>query len=139
MQGGRRRKGLSPLIASVILIAITIVGGLLVYQYFQVSSESLIAAGETVFLRVSYTVLDNGSKLVYIEVTNGYRKPITVLDVQYFNAQGIDATAGLQLNALVKPGGKATLTTVVPADTAAVAIVYSVEGEVLVSEPVQLG
>lgn len=139
MQGRGTRKGLSPLIASVILITITIVGGLLVYQYFQVSSESLIAAGETVFLRTSYTVLNDGSKLVYIEATNGYRKPITVLDVQYYDAQGIEVAAGLQLNVTVKPGGKTTITTVVPANTVAVAIVYSVDGEVLVSEPVQLG
>ncbi|MCE4610713.1 MAG: hypothetical protein F7B17_01935 [Desulfurococcales archaeon] len=139
MQGKGYRKGLSPLIASVILIAITIVGGLLVYQYFQVSSESLIAAGETVFLRVSYTVLDNGSKLVYIEVTNGYRKPISVLDVQYYDIQGGEVAMGLQLNTTVKPGGKTTITTVVPEIATAVAVVYSIDGQVLVSEPVQLG
>ncbi len=139
MAGARARRGLSPLIASVILIAITIVGGLLVYQYFQVSSESLIAAGETVFLRVSTVPLDAVNVLVYVEATNGYMEPITIIDMQYYDATGAAVPLNQQLNIVVEPGGKATVTAVIPSDAVAVSIVYSVGGEVLVSEPVKIG
>jgi flagellin-like protein len=138
MAGRAGRRALSPLIASVILIAVTIVGGLLVYQYFQRSSEALIAAGETMFIKVSDVLVDANNRLVYIEVTNGYDNIVTILDAAYFDAQGNRVDLGLNINAQVEPGGKYTITAVVPSNAVAVAVVYSVDGEILVTEPAPL-
>ena len=138
-RGGKGRRALSPLIATVILIAVTIVGGLMVYQYFQRSSEALIAAGESLFMKVTDVTLDSTSKLVYIEGTNGYEVSITVLDVVYYDKTGAQVPLNQALNLQVGPGDKFTATAVVPVDAVAVAVVYQVEGQTLTSEPVQLG
>ena len=141
MKGGlpRGRRGLSPLIATVILIAVTIVGGVLVYQYFQSSSEVLISAGETVFLRVNDIPVTVDTRLVYIEVTNGYGEPITLTDVVYYGSAGSLTPLNLNLASVVEPGGKYTVTVTVPADAVAVAVKYIVDGRELVSEPMRLG
>ncbi|WP_062661965.1 archaellin/type IV pilin N-terminal domain-containing protein [Aeropyrum camini] len=107
--GGRSRRGLSPLVASIILIAFTIIGGFVVYEYFMSSSESVMAAGEGVIVNANTVYVSNSEKLVYLSGVNGHSGTITITQVKYYMPDGTPQTVDLSQNGgtiTVKPGDK---------------------------------
>ncbi|MEM4738325.1 MAG: archaellin/type IV pilin N-terminal domain-containing protein, partial [Acidilobaceae archaeon] len=71
-------KGLSPLVATLILIAFTVIGGILVYEYFTKTSEGIMSSGEQLIVTASKSYVDGSRYLVYVEVTNNYRTNVTI-------------------------------------------------------------
>ncbi|BAN89983.1 archaellin/type IV pilin N-terminal domain-containing protein [Aeropyrum camini] len=140
--GGRSRRGLSPLVASIILIAFTIIGGFVVYEYFMSSSESVMAAGEGVIVNANTVYVSNSEKLVYLSGVNGHSGTITITQVKYYMPDGTPQTVDLSQNGgtiTVKPGDKFTIDLLLPADAAAATLVYTTDtGETLSSPPVSL-
>jgi hypothetical protein len=77
---GRRSRssvGISALVATIILIALTVLGGVLIWAYFQRTAGGLIAAGER--LDVQAVPLVSGTwKLVDMKMTNLHSVPVTL-------------------------------------------------------------
>ncbi len=64
------RKGISPLVASTILVIIAIAGGIMLYQYYNTLITSLTSSTETLIIKkVRLIELDNNSVL-YIDLWN---------------------------------------------------------------------
>ncbi len=142
------RKGLSPLVATVILISVTVLGGLMIYTYFQDSVDTMQGLSERVITTV--TLVDAGvSKLAHIEAVNGYKGDIAITGVLGIYPNGtqvrlpvVDPATGntvTVLNVTLPPGEKTSLTAVVadPA-IAAVTVEYSFQGQTLIGEPAAL-
>ncbi len=66
----RIRRGISPLVASTILVIIAIAGGIMLYQYYNTLMTSLTSSTETLIIKkVRLIELDNSSVL-YIDLWN---------------------------------------------------------------------
>lgn len=75
----RFRKGISPLVASTILVIIAIAGGIMLYQYYNTLIASLTSSTETIIIKKARCIdLDNTSVL-YIDLWNpsSYRARVT--------------------------------------------------------------
>jgi flagellin-like protein len=93
----KRSRAISPLIATIILIAITVVGGLLVYSIFT-STSNTMSAKALVSVETVDLVKDTGGNANFsIVIKNTGNKPINTLKVQL--ASESEATVTL-------PGGK---------------------------------
>jgi len=64
---GKRLKGISPLIATLILIAITIVGGILVYHVFFSTASSISTNGN---LQIESANIYSGPNIMVLEIKN---------------------------------------------------------------------
>jgi flagellin-like protein len=136
------RKGLSPLVAAVVLISATIVGGMLVYQYFQNSMGKAQAMAEGLTISADTIPLSSGKTLVYVTVINNYDKPVKITGAQALDQNGTQVTLtptnSSSLPTTLEAGGKTTI--IFTADTIpkAIAVTYVVDGTQHVSEPVQV-
>ncbi len=64
------RKGISPLVASTILVIIAIAGGIMLYQYYNTLMTSLTSSTETLIIKKARLIgLDNTSVL-YVDLWN---------------------------------------------------------------------
>ena len=139
MGRGRLRKGLSPLVATVVLISITILGGMLIYTYFQRSVDTMLSASQSVVVRASSVVLDSNNKIVYVELTNGFDKNIEVLEVLYVDTAGtIQSAKNYTIPTILATGEKFTDTIVIPLDARAILIRYGIDGKTQITEPVPI-
>ncbi|MEM2922468.1 MAG: archaellin/type IV pilin N-terminal domain-containing protein [Candidatus Bathyarchaeia archaeon] len=84
-----KRKAISPLIATLILIAIITVGGILVYTSFLSIYSILISRGQIVIEAIDLVQQTDGSVTFTITVKNAGNKPVTGLTV---NLAGNDLT-----------------------------------------------
>ena len=139
----RARKGLSPLVAAVVLISATIVGGMLVYQYFQNSVGKAQAMSEGVTVTGSLIPLSANKTLVSITVINNYDKPIKVTGATAIGSDGgqiqLTTTNSTSLPTVIEAGGKTTLIFTANGHPSAVSVVYEVDGVSHTSEPARLG
>jgi flagellin-like protein len=139
----RARRGLSPLIAAVVLISATIVGGMLVYQYFQNSMNKAQALAQGVSISADTIPLTANKSLITVTVVNNYDKPIQVKGANGIDTNGnttqLTPSAGTSLPVTVEPGGKTTLTFTSQDTIKAVTITYSVDGVTHQSEPARVG
>ncbi len=137
------RKGLSPLVAAVVLISATIVGGMLVYQYFQNSIQKAQALANGVTIAADALPLNSNTTLVYVTVTNNYDKPVQVTGAIGILADGtsekLQPVNGTSLPVTVAPGDKTTITFTATSGVKAVSIQYSVDGVTHTSEPARIG
>ncbi len=139
----RSRRGLSPLIAAVVLISATIVGGMLVYQYFQNTMNKAQTMAEGIAVTASTLPLSSNTTLVHITVMNNYNQPVTIESASGIlaNASTIALTpaSGQKLPVTIPAGGKTTLIFVVNNTVpAAVVVHYEVNGQTYQSDPVQV-
>ncbi|GAB6147571.1 archaellin/type IV pilin N-terminal domain-containing protein [Stetteria hydrogenophila] len=136
------RRGLSSLIATVVLISATIVGGLAVYNYFQKSMDTVAATSATLALSVRSEYLNADTRLVFIEATNLYDVPVNITSVYVVDGNGghVQVPAGSVRGApvTVEPGAKATIIAAVPSSATAVYLVYQADGKILYTEPAPL-
>jgi hypothetical protein len=73
----RRSAGISALVATVILIALTVLGGVLIWAYFQRTTGGLIAAGEKLDVQAVPQVAGTW-KIVDMKMTNLHSVPVTL-------------------------------------------------------------
>lgn len=132
----RASKGLSPLIATVVLISVTVLGGLMIYTYFLQNVETMLSASQTLLVRASSLVIDSSTMLVYVEAVNSFDKPVEITEISYITLNGTKNTLLSNINATLAPGEKYS-NTIVISDPSAVAVIvkYRVDGRILESEP----
>ncbi|MEM1938293.1 MAG: archaellin/type IV pilin N-terminal domain-containing protein [Acidilobaceae archaeon] len=127
-------KGLSPLVATLILIAFTVIGGILVYEYFTKTSEGIMSSGEQLIVTASKSYVDGSRYLVYVEVTNNYRTNVTITGFKIITdaLTTVSTITPLQTSENnIQPGGKYTAILTAPINTKAIIIDYKVRGSVL--------
>jgi flagellin-like protein len=102
-----RKRGISPLIATIILIAITITAGLLIYNLFFSASSTASSVGEVHIANAQLVVDSSGNYVLGITVRNSGTKPITRLDI-YIGTPTTPAptnpTTTVSLNPILQPG-----------------------------------
>jgi flagellin-like protein len=147
----RSKRGLSPLIATVVLISATIVGGMLVYNYFQKSFNSVTARSGALQVSATSEYLSDTSKLVHITLLNTYDQPVkiksivavyqngSVEEVSIISSSGTSRSAS-GLSVTIPSGGKYSVVAVVPNDAVAVYVTYTIgnSNTVLQSSPVKI-
>ncbi len=146
MQARRARKGLSPLVATVLLISATVIGGMLVYQYFQSSVAKAQGMGGGLMVTASATVMNDNLTLVKVSIVNGENDVVLVnaSRVVFLDDNGnqiqplpIDGTSLGKITA-IEPGEKTVLIYALPKTPAAVIVEYEVNGETYQADPAQV-
>ncbi|MCE4627443.1 MAG: hypothetical protein F7B78_07340, partial [Desulfurococcales archaeon] len=137
-----KRRGLSPLVATVLLISATVLGGVLVYQYFQNSFTHAKGLSQDLMIAPNAIVLNSNTTLVKVSISNQYDDVVTVLNATLLDSTGNTVTGtllkGSTLPAQVSPGEKITIMIKTTRKPAAVFVTYEVGGQVYQSEPVQI-
>jgi len=77
----KSRKAISPLIATIILVSITIAGGLLIYNIFFSAAGTLMAKGQVEVEAVDLVKDTEGNAVFTITIKNTGNKPVTALTV----------------------------------------------------------
>ena len=135
----RSRKGLSPLVAAVLLISATVVGGMLVYNYFQTTMDKLATSTEALQVNVRSTPI-SGGKLVYIEISSLLDNQARINQIVFLDESGAAIpNSTVDINKTVDPNEKITLIEQAPLDASYLYITYTVNGDSMVSEPIQIG
>ncbi|MEM1793084.1 MAG: archaellin/type IV pilin N-terminal domain-containing protein [Thermofilaceae archaeon] len=78
----RARRGISPLIATIILIAITVAGGLLIYSMFLSTGSIWGAKGQVAVENVKLVKDSSGSVLFSITIKNTGNKPVESVSIK---------------------------------------------------------
>ena len=140
----RSKRGLSPLIATVVLISATIVGGMLVYNYFQKSFNSVTARSGALEITASVNYLNESYKLVHLVIYNTYNSAVNITNVEGLSTSGSPVhleVVSAEVGKIVIPaGGKYSIILIAPSSTAAVYVEYTISGSnaVLQSNPVSI-
>ncbi len=98
----RRSVGISGLVATIILIALTVLGGVLIWAYFQRTAGGLAAAGEKLDVQAVPQVAGTW-KIVDAKMTNLHSVPVRVdaVNVIYPDRNGVPVKASV----IPPPGG----------------------------------
>ncbi|MGC9069123.1 MAG: archaellin/type IV pilin N-terminal domain-containing protein [Thermoprotei archaeon] len=89
MKAVRKIRGISPLIATIILIAITIVGGLLIYNLFFSTSSTASSTSAISVQNIDLVVPGGtGTPQFSITVKNAGNKPITGYTITIYGENG---------------------------------------------------
>jgi len=128
---------LSPLVATAILISATIVGGIMLYQYFTQTINSFTSEESLVF---SIAVRDLGSNqaMFFYTIRNTGTVPVTISKIIVYN--GADVACNITVNKFLGAGAKFSgsylATEVTPSPGMFAVIEYVVNGQTLLSKPV---
>jgi len=77
----KSRRAISPLIATIILVSITIAGGLLIYNIFFSAAGTLMAKGQVEVEAMDLVKDTEGNAVFTITIKNTGNKPVTALSV----------------------------------------------------------
>ena len=135
----RNKRALSPLVASVVLISAAILGGVLVYNYFQKSVTTVVGSSGTLQLSLDYDYLNATHLIVHLEALNSYQEPVTITKIVGVTSTGARIDIATGLNAQVEPGSKYSTVLVVKSDVKAIYVVYNIGDKTLESTPVTIG
>ncbi len=135
--GRIRKRGLSPLVSTMILISAAIVGGMFVYNYFQTSVNKIMATSQSLTVNVKTIPTDNGS-LVYLSVTNVGKDAVQLEKAVFLGSNGTKLAPQPDINTQLRPGGKNTFIISAPTGSSFIYLVYK-DGETeLQTDPIQL-
>ncbi|MEM2188680.1 MAG: archaellin/type IV pilin N-terminal domain-containing protein [Nitrososphaerota archaeon] len=87
-----KRRGISPLIATIILIAITVAGGLLIYSMFLSTGSIWGAKGQVAVENIKLVKDSSGSILFSITLKNTGNKPVQSLTIKLAGQVVVDET-----------------------------------------------
>ncbi len=91
------------IVAEILLLAIVLVGGAVLYNYF--TSQSTVAAGAKFYVAVTVTTTSDGKQFLDIAIKNIGTGPATITSVKIDNAIDITGSLGIGKNGLtLKPG-----------------------------------
>lgn len=142
----KTRRGLSPLVATVLLISATVIGGMIVYQYFQSSVSKAQGMGGGLMVTASATILDENLTLVKVSIVNGENDVVVInaSRVVFLDENGnqlqpvnIEGTSLGQVIA-VNPGEKTVLVYALHEVPSAVIVEYNLNGEWYKADPVKV-
>jgi len=137
-RSAHKLKGLSPLLATAILISATLAGGAILYHYFNRTLGAYTSANY-LELSVSLAYVSNGKVLVYYELVNKGDRPVNVSHI-YFLPTGVLQPIVIG-NRTLSPGDRLTGLQEVsgqpPASAYAVAVYYE-SGNPYETKPVRV-
>ena len=110
--GKLSRRAISPLIATIILIAICVVGGLLVYSIFMSTSGTMSAKGQVSVEAIDLVKNTEGNATFSITIKNTGNKPVVSLKVTLQGQNPLDlkvAGNNISDNNPLQPGQSATV------------------------------
>ncbi len=94
----RRIKGLSPLVASTILVIIAVIGGIILYQYYNGLLTSLTSSSETLIIKRARIIeINNTTAIAYVDVWNPSSYTAKIIKLI------IDANYNITVNKTVPP------------------------------------
>jgi len=96
---GKRLKGISPLIATLILIAITIVGGILVYHVFFSTASSISTNGN---VQIESANIYSGPNIMTITIKNSGSIAINNMNISVYQS-GSSSSILKETNVLTAP------------------------------------
>jgi archaellum component FlaF (FlaF/FlaG flagellin family) len=138
----RGRRGLSPLVATVLLISATVLGGVLVYQYFQTSVSHAKGLQQDLMVTADAVTLNANTTLVRVTVVNQGSNNIIINNIILLDNNGNKITATLlqptSLNKTVSPGDKLVIILKTSERPSAVYVEYSEKGKSYTTEPVEI-
>jgi hypothetical protein len=108
----RSSVGISALVATIILIALTVLGGVLIWGYFQRTAGGLMAAGEKLDVQAVPHVAGTW-KLVDMKMTNLHSVPVTLNSINVI----YPLRDGTPTKASVWPSASAAGATITPPPT----------------------
>lgn len=127
------RRGLSPLVATLLLIAFTVMGGIIVYEFYNRTSESIIASGEQLIVTAAKTQLNATKLLVQLDVVNGHRGDVKIKTIKALAGGGqtdVKIIAG-ETDASIPSGKKQSYVAIVQSNANAIIIDYEMDGRQL--------
>ncbi|MEM1873422.1 MAG: archaellin/type IV pilin N-terminal domain-containing protein [Acidilobaceae archaeon] len=129
----RLSRGLSPLLATLLLLAFTIVGALFVYEYFNKTMDLAAKQGETLIVIAKEHKVSDSLKLVTLELVNAHSANVVIKEMREYLETGeirkVSVLGGDQRDSLViPPGVKTSVVISVSANARALIIAYEVEG-----------
>ena len=92
----RIRKGISPLVASTILVIIAIAGGIMLYQYYNTLMTSLTSSAETLIVKKARLITLDNKSMLYIDLWNPSSYTATISNVIIDNNE-------IKVNETIKP------------------------------------
>jgi len=142
----RARRGLSPLVATVLLISATVIGGMIVYQYFQNSVAKAQGMGGGLLVTASATIINDNLTLVKVSIVNGENDVVVInaSNVIFYDENGNILEplniAGTSVGEIVaiEPGEKTVLVYAFNKVPSAVIVEYQLDGETYRSDPVAI-
>ncbi|MEB3755862.1 MAG: hypothetical protein GSR79_03270 [Desulfurococcales archaeon] len=132
-----RKRGLSPLVSTMILISAAIIGGMFVYNYFQTSVNKITATSQSLTVDVKTIPTNNGS-LIYLSVTNVGKDTVQLEKAVFLDSNGTKLASQPDLNTQLRPGGKNTFILNAPTNASFVYLVYKDGKTELQTDPIQL-
>ncbi|MEB2835995.1 MAG: hypothetical protein GSR80_001204 [Desulfurococcales archaeon] len=138
MERRSTRRALSPLVSTIVLISAAIIGGIIVYNYFQNSVNTIAASSGSLQVSAESLYINSTSKLVHISVVSTYQKPVTIRSVVLVLDNGSTVAVTPQ-STTVAPGSKASLVITAPADAKLVYVRYEYNNHKLETNPVSIG
>ena len=142
------RRSISNIIGAIILVAITIVGGLMVYNYFSKSMTSFMSLGSSVMVTASETPTATNESIIYIKITNNEGSTINITAIYLIEpgggivklGQGVLAAAEANvLGATIPPTRSLEGIYVVRGYYTGIYIQYEANGATYYTQPVSLG
>ena len=101
----RKIRAISPLIATIILIAITIVGGLLIYNLFFATSSTASSTSAISVQNIDLVVPGgSGNPQFSITIKNTGNKPITGYNITIIGENGTKSISKSSLPSPIQPG-----------------------------------
>ncbi len=106
MKYHRKIKGLSPLVASTILVIIAVIGGIILYQYYNGLLTSLTSSSETLIIKRARIIeINNTTAIAYVDVWNPSSYTAKII------ALVIDANHNITINKTIPPASTIQLVT----------------------------
>ncbi len=107
MNNHRRIRGLSPLVASTILAIIAVIGGIILYQYYNGLLTSLTSSSEMLVIKRARIIeMNENTALAYIDVWNPspYTAKVTtlIIDTDYKIAVNRDVPPSSTIQLIIK-------------------------------------
>jgi flagellin-like protein len=106
----RKIRAISPLIATIILIAITITAGLLIYNLFFSASSTASNVGQVEIMNAQLVVDSSGNYVLALTIKNTGTKPVNQLQIYYQSF----TTPMTTITSFTPPSTTLTLTTLQP-------------------------
>jgi flagellin-like protein len=96
----RKIRAISPLIATIILIAITITAGLLIYNLFFSASSTASNVGQVEIMNAQLVVDSSGNYVLALTIKNSGTKPVNQLQIYI----GTATTPSATISQTLQPG-----------------------------------
>ncbi len=143
-----KRRGLSNLISTIILISATLIGGVLVYSYFQKTMTTMESMGQNIYIMANSQLINNNFQIIYIKITNNMQSQIKIIGIYGIYQNGTQENLTLTsnninpdiLNKYINPGETVSFVIYTSSNVQSVFIQYNdtQSNVIMSSQPVNL-